>query len=62
MALLKVLSDRNQYLQQVWILDEYLVRPRCLAAFLDYDVITLPLIGVHLIDWNLGVTTERPKV
>ena len=45
MASLKVLSDRNQYLQQVWILDEDLVRSRCLATFLDDEVITLPLFG-----------------
>src|ERR1700678_3655813 len=61
MASLKVLSDRNQYLQQIWILDEYLVRPRCLATFLDYEVITLPLFGGHLIDWNLGVRPNVPK-
>jgi hypothetical protein len=62
MALLKVLSDRNQYLQQVWILNDDLVWTRRLATFLDYEVIPLPLFGGHLIDWNFGVTTERTKI
>ena len=62
MALLKVLSDRNQYLQQVWILNEDLVWPRRLATFLDYEVISLPLFGGHLIDRNLGVTTKRTEI
>jgi hypothetical protein len=62
MASLKVLSDWNQYLEQVGILNEDLVWPRRLATFLDYEVITLPLFGGHLIDWNLGVTTERTKI
>ena len=62
MASLKVLSDRNHYLQQVWIVNEDLLRSRCLATFLDYEVVTLPLFGGHLIDWDLGVTTERTEI
>jgi hypothetical protein len=62
MASLKVLSDRNEYLQQVWILNEDLVWSRGLATFLDYEVIGLPLFGGHLIDWNLAVTTECTEI
>jgi hypothetical protein len=62
MASLKVLPDRNDHLQQVGILNEDLVWSRRLATFLDYEVITLPLFGGHLLKWNLAVTTERSKI
>jgi hypothetical protein len=38
MALLKVLSDRNEHLQQVGILNEDLVWSRRLATFLDHKL------------------------
>jgi hypothetical protein len=62
MALLKVLSDRNEHLQQVGILNEDLVWSRRLATFLDHKLIAPPLFGAHLIDWNLGIPTEGAEI
>src|ERR1700727_679526 len=60
-ALLKVPADRNQDLQQVWILKDDLVWPRRFATFFDHIFIPLLLFGGHLIDWNFGVSTEGTK-
>src|SRR5277367_4684900 len=61
-ALLKVLSDRNEHLQQVGILNEDLVWSRRLATFLDHKLIARPLFRGHLIDWNLGIPTEGAEI
>src|ERR1700678_1118502 len=60
-ALLKVPADRNQNLQQVWILKDDLVWSRRFATFFDHIFIPLLLFGGHLIDWNFGVSTESTK-
>jgi hypothetical protein len=62
MALLKVLSDRNEHVQQVGILNEDLVRSRRLSTFLDHKLIALLLFGGHLIDWNLSIPTEGAEI
>src|SRR5258708_923451 len=60
MALLKVLSDRNEHLQQVGILNEDLVWSWRLATFLDHNLIPPPLFLPHLIDCNLPIPTHGP--